>query len=595
MNPGFQQAPTRSPIRRERLWFGAIAVIFAVFAVRSFYLQIIRYDYYKKAAMSDQLKEYVIPAARGVISAHEGGTVVPLVLNQKLYTLYADPSLVKNADTAAAKITGVIGGQESDVAKMLRTPKTRYVVLHKQITPEQSKAILAFKLPGIGTQEQNYRTYPQGTTAAQLLGFVNDSGSGEYGVEQALNNELKGTPGQLKAVTDINGVPLAASGDNVSTQPVAGDNVVLTVDLGMQAQMEQILAREAATLKTKELSALIMDPNTGAVKAMANYPSYDPANYQKVTDPAVFQNAVASNAIEPGSTMKTLTVAAALDQGIVTPETTFYDPAHWLIDGFNITDIEEDGGPGTQSIASTLNLSLNTGATWLLMQMGGGQINSKARNAWYDYMTNHFLLDQATGIEQGYESAGYIPSPKNNGAGIDLTYANTSFGQAVQITALQMGAAVSSVLNGGTHYQPYLVSQVTAPDGGGKVTTKQPKVLKTDVVSPQVSDDMMPLLEYVVKEHYQAGYSYLNFGSNYSVGGKTGTAQVAKPGGGYYDDEFNGTYAGFVGGDKPQYVIVVYAILPQVHGYAGSMAGQPVFADLAHMLIDDFGVTPKSH
>lgn len=582
-----------SPVQRARLLYGVLVFIFAIFIIRLFYLQVIRYNYYKNAALSSQLKEYEVRAPRGTIAAHLGDQTVPLVLNQKLYTLFADPTLVKKPDQVAGKLQAIIGGSTDDIAKALKTKQTRYVVIQKKLTPEQNKRILALKSPGVGTQEQDYRTYPQGSMAAQLLGFVNDEGTGEYGVEQALNNLLKGTPGQLKALTDINGVPLAASSDNLSVAPTPGDNVVLTIDMGMQAQMEQILAREAPKLKAKELSAVIMDPNTGAIKAMANVPTYDPAHYQDVTDPKVFQNSAVSYAIEPGSTMKTLTVSAALDQGIVQPNTTFYDPAHWLIDGFNITDIEEDGGPGTQSIASTLNLSLNTGATWLLMQMGGGEINAKARNAWHDYMVNHFLFGRETGVEQGYESAGYVPSPQNNGAGINLTYANTSFGQAMTATTLQMAGALSSVLNGGTYYQPYLVDQVVSPDG--QTTTTKPKVEKRDVVSPKVGQELVPLMEYVVQEHYKAGYPYLNFDENtYAVGGKTGTAQIAKPGGGYYDDKFNGTYVGFVGGDHPQYVIAVFAIEPQVAGYAGSMAGQPVFADLAHMLINNFGVLPKS-
>jgi len=238
-----------------------------------------------------------------------------------------------------------------------------------------------------------------------------------------------------------------------------------------------------------------------------------------------------------------------------------------------------------------LNLSLNTGATWLMMQMGGGQIDSKARNIWYDYMTKHYQLGQATNIEQGYESNGLVPSPKDNGAAIDLTYAETSFGQGLQMTALQEIAADASVLNGGTYYQPTLVRQTIGSDG--KATLNKPKIIKRNVVSAKVRQEMIPLMQYVVQQHLAEGFSYLNFPANYLVGGKTGTAQVAQSGGTYSSSLFNGTYVGFVGGDKPQYVIVVYNIEPNVAGYAGSYGGQPVFADLAHMLINNSYVTPK--
>ncbi len=564
----------------------------AIFGIRLFYVQVIHYGHYKNAALSDQLKQYQIPATRGIIEAHDGDQVLPIVLNQQLFTLYADPTFIKKPDDTAAKIAGIISGQTDQYAQLMRTKDTRYVVLAKKLSADQSSKLLALKIPGLGTQSQDFRTYPQGDLAAQVLGFVNNDGIGKYGLEQALNKQLTGTAGQVKAVTDVNGVPLAATKGNVEKPAVDGDKVVTTLDLSMQAQMEQILANEYQKTKSKGLSAIIMDPNTGQVKAMANYPTFDPSNYQNASDPSLYQNAAVTNPIEPGSSMKVLTTAAALNQGVIQPNTSFYDPAHWIVDGFNITDIEEDGGARQQSIASTLNLSLNTGATWMLMQMGGGQINSKARNAWYDYMNNRYRLGQPTGIEQGYEAAVPIPPPQDNGAGIDLTYANTSFGQGVQLTAIQMAAAVSSILNGGTYYEPHLVDALTISDG--KTTTVKPKVLKQNVVSAKVSQEMMPLMEYVVQQHLIAGFPYLNFSSQYSVGGKTGTAQIAKPGGGYYDDKFNGTYVGFVGGDKPQYVIVVFNLQPNVAGYAGSYGGQPVFADLAHMLIDNSFVTPKS-
>jgi cell division protein FtsI/penicillin-binding protein 2 len=465
--------------------------------------------------------------------------------------------------------------------------------LAKKLSAEQSDRLLALKTPGLGTQGQDYRTYPQGSTASQLLGFVDNDGRGQYGLEQALNKELEGKPGQVKAVTDVNGVPLAASKGNIQTLPTSGDSVVATLDLSMQVQMEQTLKREYEKTKSHGLSAVIMDPNTGQVKAMANYPAYDPTNYQNVTNPSLFQNAAVTNAIEPGSIMKTLTTSAALDQGVVQPDTSFYDPAHWVVDGFNITDIEQDGGARQQNIASILSLSLNTGATWMLMQMGGGQINQKAISAWHNYMVNDFRLGQATNIEQGYESVGYVPPADMSNPSVDLTYANTSFGQGVQVTALQMGAALSSVLNGGTYYQPTLVDQTVGADG--KVTINQPKVVQTHTIKSSTGTKLIPLLENVVTTYFHEGFNYMSFPSSYIVGGKTGTAQIAQPTGGYYADKYNGTYIGFVGGDKPQYVIVVFNIDPTVNGYAGANAGQPVFADLAHMLIDGSFVAPKSH
>ena len=580
-------------VPRVQLMYGILLFIIALFGLRLFYVQIIHYDYYKHAALSDQRKQYEIPPARGLIEAHDGDKIVPIVLNQELYTLYADPLFIKNVDQTAVKIGSVIGGQADKYARLMRTPNTRYVILAKRLNADQRDRLLSLKVPGVGLQGQDYRTYPQGALAAQLLGFVDGDGRGQYGLEQALNKQLQGLPGQVKAVTDASGVPLAATKGNIETAPVNGDTIVTTLDLSMQAQMEQVLEKQYQKTKSHGLSAIIMDPNTGQINAMANYPSYDPSKYQDVDNASLFQNAAAANAIEPGSTMKPLTTAAALDQGVVQPDTSFYDPAHWVIDGFNITDIEQDGGARQQNIASILSLSLNTGATWLLMQMGGGQINKKAIDAWHQYLTGSFRFGEETNIEQGYESMGYVPSSSMSNPAVALTYANTSFGQGIQVTALQMAGALSSAINGGTYYQPTLIDRTIGADG--KTTVNTPKVLQAHTVKANTSRELIPLMENVVSTYYRQGYGYMSYPSDYIVGGKTGTAQIAKPTGGYYDDKYNGTYIGFVGGDRPQYVIVVFNIEPTVAGYAGANAGQPVFADLAHMLINGSFVTPKTH
>ncbi len=575
-------------VKRIRVWYALLVLVLAVFTVRLFYVQIIRYDHYRAAALSDQLKQYEIPATRGTISAHDGDSVLPIVLNQQLYTLYADPLFVKNRQAAADKLAPIVGGDAAKYAELMNAKKSRYVVLAKKLSDQQQKAIAQLKLPGIGTVAQDFRTYPQGSLASQVLGFVNDEGQGKYGVEQALNNRLKGKPGQLKAITDANGVPLAASRDNTRVAPKNGDDLVLTIDLALQQQLEGIVAQGVKDTKATAASALIMDLHTGAVKAMGNAPTYDPGQYFKVDDASLFQNAAVAHPIEVGSSMKALTTAAALDQGVIKPDTTYYDPSFWIVDQFRITNIEEDGGAGTRDLNQLLNLSLNTGATWELMQMGGGQINDKARNAWHDYLANRYMFGKPTGIEQGYESPGYVPAPADNGAGIDLTYANTAFGQAMTATPVQMAAALSAVLNGGTYYQPRLLDSVV--DGNGQSHQVAPKVVKRGVVSAKTGQALIPMMQYVVQHHnFSPGFDQ----NTYTVGGKTGTAQIAKPGGGYYDNLFNGTYVGFVGGDQPQYVIVVFVYKPTNGGYAGTAAAQPLFGKLAHLLINDSYIMPK--
>jgi stage V sporulation protein D (sporulation-specific penicillin-binding protein) len=581
-----QQAFAVNPRKRVQIWYGLIVLVLAVCLVRLFYIQIIRHEHYQLAAQSDQYKEYEIAAPRGLIKAHDGSRVVPIVLNHTLYTLYVDPELIKDVDKSAATVQHVLGGDAQAYADSMQR-KGRYVILAKKVTESQKAAILKYKLAGIGVQAQDYRTYPQGVLAAQLLGFVDDSGTGRYGLEQALNKTLTGQPGQLKAVTDINGVPLAASEDNIRKNPTPGHDLVLTIDIGMQQQAEQLLKQGLDNAKSQSGSVVILDSRTGAVKAMANYPTYNPGDYTQVNDAGVFNNAAATDALEVGSVMKPLTAAAALSLGVVKANSTYYDQSKIKIEDATVSNIEEDGGPGTKTIPDILNLSLNTGATWLLQQMGGGELNKKGRVAWYDYMTKNYRFGESTGIEQGNESSGVVPSP-TKGYGLNITYANTSFGQAMTATMLQMAGAYAAMLNGGTYYQPHLVESTVASDG--TAVTKKPKVLASNVVSGTVSKDIQSMLEYVVDKHHFDR----KFDDIYSVGGKTGTAQIADPAGGYLANEYNGTYIGFVGGDEPEYIIAVRVDKPKIAGYAGSQAAQPIFGLIAHMLIDNFNVTTKT-
>ena len=581
-------------VNRVRFWYALLLVVFGVFAIRLFYLQIVRFGHYTELARNDQVHEYEVVPERGAIYAQSSdGGVVPLVVNQRLYTLYADPTVVKDASVAATKLTPIVGSDVSATRELLSNKKRRYVVIAKRLTKQQNAAVLALKLPGIGTQERNYRTYPQGSMAAQLLGFVDEAGKGKYGLEQAMNQTLAGTNGWLKAVTDINGVPLAANDSNLSKKPIPGSDITLTIDIGMQSQLEAIMKRTQEKFRSKSVSAVVLESHTGAVKAMANYPTYDPAKFQEVQDGTLFQNSAVTNAIEPGSITKIFTTAAALDKGVITPNSTYNDPGKWVIDGAKVLNVAEGKGSGPQNVRNILDLSLNTGATWELMQLGGGSINQTARSTLYEYFVNHYQLSKLTDIEQGYESTGYVPEADDNGAGINLTFANMSFGQAYNATAIQMAGALNAIINGGTYYRPTLIA--STKDTVGNTKLQKPDVVKANVISQRASKDMVELLDYVTASHVKAGFRYMDFGSQYSVGGKTGTAEISKSDGGYRTDVYNGTFMGYVGGDTPQYTIVVYNIEPRNYsGYAGAQTGQPVFAEIAHMLIDNYNVSPKS-
>lgn len=590
MRPNQASSQVLAPITRIKIWYALLLIMTGVFVVRLFYLQVIRHDHYQQAALRGQLKQYEIEPERGVITAHNGSDTTPIVLNQTLYTLYADPQFIKDAPKTALALQKAVGGDAGEYEEKMQR-KSRYEILAKKLTKEQHETIQKLKLKGVGTQQTNYRTYPQGQLAAQLLGFVNDEGKGQYGLEEALDAELKGKTGRLKAITDAQGVPLAANKDNIIINPEAGRQVLLTIDLGMQQQLEDILKQQLEDTKASLSSAVIIDVNTGAVKAMANYPTYSPAEFTKVTDQALFKNSVVTDAFEVGSIMKTLTAAAALDQGVVSKNTSYYDPASFKVDDAVVRNIEEDGGPGTKTLADILQLSLNTGATWLLMQMGGGQINQKARVAWHDYLVNHYQFGKPTGIEQSGEGSGVVPDPVN-GYGLNIQFANTSFGQGQTETILQMAAALASVVNGGTYYQPHLVDAYVRVDGS--LEKQEPKVVRKDVVKASVSKDIQEFMAYTLQKN-KINYGTRELRPEYLYGGKTGTAQISRPEGGYYEDRFEGTFLGFIGGDSPQYAIAIRVREPRnISGYAGAKAAAPIYFKLVDMLINNFGVKPKS-
>lgn len=559
--------------RRIQTVYAIILIVFVVFLVRLFYLQVLRHDYYAKSAMQTQFKEYQIPAERGIIMAKDGNQAVPIVLNESVFTVFADPKYIKNPGEAAQKLSEVLGGDKTKYEELMKAD-TRYSVIAKKVNKDTAKKIDDLNIKGLGTREETQRVYPQGNLAAQLLGFVDDEGQGRYGVEQALNDQLKGQNGELKAITDAQGVPLVSNEDNVLKEAKDGQRITMTIDIPMQKRLEDLLKDHLKEVNSQTGSVIVMNPNNGEIKAIANYPSYNPGEFYKVEDARLFNNFAVSEPLEVGSVMKTLTVAAGLDDGVISANTSYYDPGYFKVDDATIRNVEEDGGAATRTVPDILRYSLNTGATWVLMQMGGGEINQQARETWHKYMTENYHFGQKTGIEQGYEADGYVPDP-NDGYGLNIQYANTAFGQGLNITPLQMLAAFSATVNGGTYYQPHLVED-----------DSKNFALRQNVVKPELS----PVLREMHENAVAKNYTFLKRDDGYRIGGKTGTAEITKPGGGYYDDRYNGTFVGYVGGDRPEYVIMVTIIEPKVAGYAGRSAAAPLFGKTVDMLIGNYAI-----
>lgn len=455
--------------------------IMAVFVARLFYLQIIKHDEYVKQSAAEQIKPLTIPAKRGLIYALDGTTPVPLVINQTVYTMFADPMTVTDPAKVLRVIRGVPGvNLQPNLEALLNYKESRYQILGKKLTRRQAEVIKKENLNGIGFQQEIERVYPEGKLAAQTLGFVNANGLGQYGVEEHYNDRLTGHDGLLKSVTDVSGVPLTIGNKNINKPAKDGEDIVLTIDRNIQAYTEKALARGLKKDGATNGSAIVIDPQSGKVMAMANLPTYNPADFGRVKSASVYNNPIVDAPYEPGSDIKTFTVAIGIDKGVIKPSSTYYNRDFINVDDWTIHNATR-GYTGNITMQTALNYSLNTGMVTIAERLGdGSHITVQARNAMYDYFHNHFGFGKITGIEVPNEQAGII-IPPTDVQGNAVRYSNMSFGQGMDLTMVQVASAFSSLVNGGVYYQPTIYNGVLNADG--TFTQAPAKTPKTGVIS----------------------------------------------------------------------------------------------------------------
>ncbi len=570
---------------RSKILAAVVLSTMAVFVGRLFYLQIIQHGFYVDVANKEQVKRLTIPAKRGLIYAMDGQDPVPLVMNQTVYTVFADPQTIKDDAKIIDTIKRIAGGNARDGLQALLDKKdSRYQILATKVTRVQADKIKAEDLSGIGFQEESQRVYPEGSLAAQTLGFVDYSGTGRYGIEDKLNDRLTGKDGLLQSVTDVSDVPLTIGNNNINKPAVNGDNIVLSIDRNVQSHVEQALADGLKRTGATKGSAIVVDPQTGKIMAMANLPTFDPAKFNEVTDPAAFNNGAVSSPYEPGSDVKTLTMATGIDKGVVTANSTYVNTDHIQVDDRTISNATL-GQTGTITFQHALNWSLNTGFVTVAQLLGDGtNITRGARDTMYDYFYNRFHLGQLTGIEVAGEVTGTIISP-DEVDGNAVKYSNMSFGQGLDVTMVQVVAAFSSLVNGGKYYQPTVLAGVM--DTNGKYVPNKVTSSPSNPISASTASQLREMT-HVARSTFYSGVDK----QGYYTGGKTGTSQVVKNGG-YADDESVGTYLGYGGSaDLSRYVIMV-----QVSGDHKTLQGArdalPIFTDISNWMLDYLKIQPK--
>ncbi|MFZ0039820.1 MAG: penicillin-binding protein 2 [Solirubrobacteraceae bacterium] len=547
--------------RRIGFIFLGFLALLGLALTRATYLGVIKAPTLQQAAVSQQITDDAIPAPRGTITDRNG---VQLAISESADTVTADPLLVKgNALVDAQKIAPLLNKPVLPVLAMLSKPHTGYVVLARQLAPASAQKIMAMNINGISTAPTIKRVYPRTWEAAQVLGGVNAAGDGDSGLEWWYNSALLGKAGERRIVSDAKGQ--AISIDDVKPM-LPGNTVKLTLDAALQNQVEEVLAGVGNQYSPKLATAIVMNPQTGAILALANWPrvnANDPAGAPSFADE---DQALQFN-YEPGSTFKAITVAGALQDGLVTPSTQFNIPPYLEAYGKQISDAESHGYE-TLTTAGILKVSSNIGADLIGQKLGPNRFNS-----W----VHRFGLGSDTHVDLPGEDPGIIlPPSKYSGTSM----LNLPFGQGESVTPIQMAAAYAAIANGGILRPPHIVQSI-----GGKAQAL-PKGRR--IISATTAAELRDMLRGVLADGGTASGAGI---PGYDMAGKTGTANIAVDGK-YSDSEYVASFVGMVPASHPQLLAMIVVDQPQGSIYGGSVAA-PAFQKIVGWAVPYLGIAPN--
>lgn len=561
----------------NRDWQSRLAVVFAVTGIafaglilKLFDQSIIGHPEAVQAADSQSTFRENTTGVRGDIDVSVGNGLFPLATNEQMDSVSIIPSQVTNARATADQVAGPLGIDKTALFNEINNSKPYLPPIKKHVPQPIADKIAALNLNGVILQPESDRTYPEGQLASQVLGFVNDAGAGNYGVEQEFDDQLKGTTGYESGVKDSTGQPIALSQREVAKN---GDTFVLTLDRDIQYYAESALADAVKNYKADSGSVVIVEPKTGKILAMASVPTFDPNAFRDVPQDkqSVFNNPIVSSEWEPGSIMKTLVLAMAIDKGLLEPDTAS-DFAASVKVGVNTIWTAERKAFGHETMTQVLENSDNVGMVWVSDKMGNEMLYNGLKA---------YGFGEKTGVSLPNEDSGSIPPLKD---WQDITRATASFGQGVAVTPLQMVMAYAAVANEGKLMAPQIVQDVIHDDG--TKTTMKPRVVR-QIMSPETAGKAVQMAEAVVTN----GLAKAAGVPGYNVGGKTGTAQVPDPEGGYYPDKTIGALAGFFPASNPQYAMIVKIDNPKTVHYAESSAA-PTFGKIAAWILQEKQVPP---
>ncbi len=555
---------------RQRLAMAGLLFLFlfAAVAMRAFHLQIMEGETLKRLGEKQHLTEWIVLPKRGTVYDRAGES---LAVSLEAQSVYARPRRLKEPEAVAPAVARVLSLNAQDVLRRLKSDKP-FVWLKRQVTPREAAAVQSMNLDGLGMYYETRRYYPQGQLAGQVIGFVGTDSQGLEGVERHYDSYIRGSSGAPVVERDALGRRVLVRGlEELKISP--GADIYLTLDTSIQYLAEKQLEIAVQKFRAKGGIAVVVEPFTGAVLAMANYPFFNPNNYSR-DSLGQRRNRSVTDSFEPGSTFKSILAAAALEEGVVGKEDLFYCEFGKYAYGGRI--IHDSHPFGWLPFYQIIQHSSNIGAT---------KVAQKLKKERYFKYIEKFGFGQVTGIDIPGEVPGMVRSADKWSA-IDL--ATHAFGQGISVTPIQLVMAYAAIANGGLLMRPFLVRRVTAPNGDVLISN-QPHVVRR-VISQKTASLLTSILKGVVSD---SGTGVMASVEGFEVAGKTGTAQ--KPDlihGGYAARKRVGSFIGFVPADNPRMVLLVLIDEPEVNVYGGVVAA-PAFRDIAQGVLRYLGVAPE--
>jgi cell division protein FtsI (penicillin-binding protein 3) len=549
------------PNRRIRLLLVVFAFAFATMFLRAAWLQGVRAQDLGRLAQSQHRATIVDPGSRGTIYDRQG---IQLAIGRQATTIYANPRQIEDPEAVAAVVAQTLRRDPAEIERLLSDRSRGFVYVARKADPKRAKLLERQNIVGLGYAPEEQRVYPQVHVAAQVLGYAGTDNRGLSGLELALDGVLRGRPGRETVVRDPSGRAISVLS---STAAEAGQDVFLTLDHTLQANAEAVLRQTIRRWGAEAASAVVLDPRTGDILAMAVERGYD-ANRFPIVPKDLQRNRAVTDTYEPGSTFKVVTVSAALSERLVSPRTEFTLPYEIQVADREIRDAHERGTE-RMTVDEIISKSSNVGTITLAQKLGATRLSQWVKR---------FGFGVETGVDFPGETQGIVP-PLERWSG--STIGTLPIGHGVAVTPVQMAAAYATVANEGVWLRPHVVARVGSAE--------RPAVAARRVLSPEVARQVMAMMRDVVVE----GTGQEAALPGYQVAGKTGTAAKPDPSGGYSTSEYVASFVGVVPATDPRLVVLV--TIDEPHGAIwGGVVAAPAFAEIARFALQYLEIPPDA-